>query len=219
MKSLKLVTLALIATVSTSSTSFANDLQDKKSMTVQLQIQKQKLLEEIAVNTLLAEKLATDVEFIEDYSTGDLTLSTIIAQYPVATQGTFIAAVTASAKFFNSKVIDPALLKQEAGVIVKLLQRFPKLSKNTAWAAGIVATAASIYYTVDRAVAYADLKSKTAEQVGALYAAKVAELNMRRDAVAVAVSELLDLNRELNQMSVSKISDILGKVPKGKDKL
>jgi hypothetical protein len=80
MKSIKLTTQALILIAITPLTAFANALQKKESLTIQLQIQKQKLNEEIAVNTVLAEQLATDIEFIEDYSSGDLSLSAILAE-------------------------------------------------------------------------------------------------------------------------------------------
>lgn len=210
MKSLNTIILTLIASATipafanTSSTK-SNEIQKRKELTVQLQIQKKKLLEEIAVNTILAEQLATEVEFIEDYASNDLDLSTILAEYPVAAEGTFIAAVGAAAKFFNVKFVSPALLKQNAGVIVRLMQRFPKLSKSTAWVTGLVAAAATTYYTIDRAMAFAELETKTSEQIGALYAEKVAELNMRRDTVAIAVSELLGLNQEIGLLQAKEV--------------
>lgn len=209
MKYLILVITAVIVNLGATHAAFAsNELMEIRAVKAKFEIEKRKLVEEIAVNTIRSVILERDVEFIEDYAQGNTELDTILAQYPVISNGGFVAAVYAGAKFFNAKVVNPALLKQEAGWVVRLVQMFPKVSKNAAWLTGVVATAASAYYTVDRVLAYADLKMKTAEEVGFLYDQKRHELQAAQDAVVMATRELLGINHDLNEMNEKEIKAI-----------
>lgn len=189
--------------------SYNHNLLELRTSITQFEIQKKKLLEEIAYNTVLALQLERDVEFIEDYAQGRLELDTLVAEHPVVTNGAFVAAVYTGAKFFNQKVIDPALLKQEAGLITKIIQKFPKLSKSAAWMTGIISSAAAIYYSVDRVLAYTDLRMKTSDEVQTLYDQKLKELHMRQDAVIKATRQLLGVNHDLNVLKELEMKSAL----------
>jgi hypothetical protein len=204
-------TFANTASPQPASMTTAMEIQMKVTV---LQIQKRKLIEEIAVNTVLAEKLDTETRTIREYASGDLTLSTILAQYPILADAAFAVVLGGASKFFNSKVIDPLLVAENSSAIARFTQKYPKLAKGTTWAASVVAVAAAIYYTVDQTITYADLKTRTASQIETLYVEKLNELVYRRDAVAIAVSALLKIDHALNQMKEANARGAL--LPKAK---
>jgi hypothetical protein len=202
MKNLKLIAIAL--TVLFGAKTFADNsvtMSDVELKATHLQVEKIKLLELIAENTARKVVLENEIDVIKEYSKRDITK--FLTKYAGVTDTAFTAAVYTSAKLMHSKWINPLLEKAEGGLITRLMQRFPKMSKSAVYVIATAAAGVEIYYTIDRVKAYSELTLQTKEQIDSLLDQKFAELFAAKNVVAIATTQLLKVNAELNQMTQS----------------
>jgi hypothetical protein len=210
--------LTMICSANISSAIENNDIVEINKIKTQYNVDKVKLLEVIAINTIRAMQLNSEINMLVDYSNQNLIknpesiMTQLVTLYPVQTDAVVASGLVALSYFLKSTVLMPALTAEQTTLLNTLVKRFPGITKHSAWVLSAAVTGATIYYTYDtvkRFRAYVDFKTKTADEINELLDAKLSERTECNNAIALASREILRINKVLDVRSADEVKKVL----------